>query len=1264
MLPVNAVKDAVKKLSDDGKTKQEFISIIEQICDEYPDQIDELLNYTKVEITKTNLKKSTYTEILTLLEQSKRLHPDKLAKDNFSPHIVQNKFDFLKKYFTSSQLPETQLKTGVIIRNTYQLEQQLGSGGMGELWKATHLIQDAAEVSDSDRFVAIKFLNKDFRKHPDALKALAREFAYSRKLIHPNIVQVFELNYSGNQIYIAMEYLIGQPLDKWIKDHSKGISLENASPIILGICKALEFAHAQDFIHLDIKPSNVIYDPETKMVKVIDFGIARHANPLNRENTGFDLGKLNAVTGAYASLEMLRYQDPHPKDDIYGLACIVYELLTGHHPYEKKPADTVLSAGYKPSPVPALKSSQNKLLLKGLEILRKKRISNVEEFRHGLLSKDFSPSLFRALSTRVVITSIVLGCAFLLAPIVIKNIKDIRVDPIQQAILDGKESGLKELYSSQNQDQFEILEDKRIIKAIFEIYKKSSYNDPIKEIKASQKAPQKRIFENTNFKNELMLYYQQSTDKYVDQDEYPKAMQLLASIRGVYPDSNQIAEKSKMVRIAKNQRLTQLANQLESCFNDRSKAVDKISDCLLSNHRNILKIEPDKKIPLDEINQWFKQSILNLLNQNKMDHGSELLGKWESLKKYDLIWTSVLHDAIAIGNANNKDLPQLWVGLLETKPERQSKILDIQPVREKLVTYVITTAARRTEQNHYTSAFELISDAVTAMKGYPQAQAALTTAQAELEQEQRIKIDKLNMDYLAKVKSCDPDQLKFAESIKNLGGNLKDSKFINQHCIHAIKNAIVNNDLDKVTTYFENWTKLNKEQPPEFNALELAKQIYFDSTELPANILTLAGLPENQQKLILDIQPVQERIITYMQDLVEGLVTESGFPSALQYIDDMKGKLSSHSTTISTLQQLHTKIQKQQTREIVSLLFDYQREVRQCSNNLGSIQKQLDKLGADRERFLDVDENCFRRMQEFLAAEDPRNAENVLEIWQQLRPDNELNEPLKRKLISEKLFEMKAQFNEILKLGSELKQNIENNNEHQIDHIINLQVNQLSPENAKKFWTDNEQNLTGYFISRAKKYIEKEQFDRAQKFCNQGLSFYPKSKTLKTECSHYVLELQKQRIEKPVKEYSNYLKKERLIKGVRYREGILGILDEISEFDKNNAILKNADVHLAFQAALLKSVEKMQIKEARQLNIGWAKFFDPERSYFSEEAIKIRASAMDQAATQALSISRELIQENLKSQANQFLKFGLELQPAESIKQQLQSELVNLENLK
>ncbi|HSN71738.1 MAG TPA: serine/threonine-protein kinase [Steroidobacteraceae bacterium] len=272
------------------------------------------------------------------------------------------------------------LEPGVTIKGRFVLEERVGSGGMGMVFRARDRRKE--EAQDRNPFVAIKFLNDDFRHHPEALKALQRESRRAQTLAHPNIVTVYDFDRDGTLIYMTMEYLEGQPLDDFIAQHPQGLEFKLAWPIVEGAGKALAYAHERGIVHADFKPGNVFVSSDRR-VKVLDFGIARAVQKHGEspaEGTRFDAGVLGALTPAYASPEMLLHQDPDPRDDVFALACVAYELLTGRHPFAGVTALKAAHQGLRVKPVPGLDRSRQRALEHALAFRQEERTASVEAF--------------------------------------------------------------------------------------------------------------------------------------------------------------------------------------------------------------------------------------------------------------------------------------------------------------------------------------------------------------------------------------------------------------------------------------------------------------------------------------------------------------------------------------------------------------------------------------------------------------------------------------------------------------------------------------------------------------------------------------------------------------------------------------------------------------------------------------------------------------------------------------------------------------------
>ncbi|WP_051279613.1 serine/threonine-protein kinase [Chitinilyticum aquatile] len=204
----------------------------------------------------------------------------------------------------------------------YQLQRELGKGAMGVVYQGTD--------STIGRVVAIKTmaLADEFEADmlDDARQRFFREAETAGRLAHPNIVTIFDAGEADGLAYIAMELLAGSTLEAHAAPGTL-LPLADALAIVRQIALALEYAHKQQVVHRDIKPANVMYDPATRKVKVTDFGIARLTDA-NRTKTGLVLG-----TPSFMSPEQLAGQRIDGRSDLYSLGVLLYQLTTGHLPF-------------------------------------------------------------------------------------------------------------------------------------------------------------------------------------------------------------------------------------------------------------------------------------------------------------------------------------------------------------------------------------------------------------------------------------------------------------------------------------------------------------------------------------------------------------------------------------------------------------------------------------------------------------------------------------------------------------------------------------------------------------------------------------------------------------------------------------------------------------------------------------------------------------------------------------------------------------------
>jgi serine/threonine protein kinase len=315
--------------------------------------------------------------------------------------------------------PPNVVGVGSVLKNRFVLEEMLGRGGMGVVYKARDLRK--VEAMDRDPYIAVKVLSKDFQANPDSFIALQRESKKAQQLAHPNIVTVYDFDRDGPNVFMTMELLQGEPLDQMIRRlRPATLPPEQAQLIIEQMARALAYAHSKNIVHSDFKPGNIFLTSKN-VVKVVDFGIARAAKSADRpaeDATVFDPGSLGALTPTYASCEMLEYGEPDPRDDVYGLSVVAYELLVGSHPFDRKPATYARDQGFKPKRPKELPKEVWNAISHGLAFEREKRTLNATEFikemsgprkgRDGAMPKWALPAIAG------VILSLVIGIGSLL----------------------------------------------------------------------------------------------------------------------------------------------------------------------------------------------------------------------------------------------------------------------------------------------------------------------------------------------------------------------------------------------------------------------------------------------------------------------------------------------------------------------------------------------------------------------------------------------------------------------------------------------------------------------------------------------------------------------------------------------------------------------------------------------------------------------------------------------------------------------------------
>lgn len=276
-----------------------------------------------------------------------------------------------------------------VLRDRYELLNVVGRSASGTDYRA--IDRHRAHLSHAARCVAVKVLNADLAGDRSALAELEREFHQAQSLAHPNIVSVFDLDRDGDTYFIVMELLEGELLASLLRKlEGRPMQRQHAFAIIGGVGAALEHAHKREIVHADLKPANVMITTSGE-VRVLEFGFARNrAMDLHTASTPHEP---SAPTPAYASVERVNGSEPDASDDVYSLACIAYELLTGQHPFGGRSAVLARANGRRPARPPALSHGQWRALQRALLWTRGDRRIDVHEFLRELECASTSAAL-------------------------------------------------------------------------------------------------------------------------------------------------------------------------------------------------------------------------------------------------------------------------------------------------------------------------------------------------------------------------------------------------------------------------------------------------------------------------------------------------------------------------------------------------------------------------------------------------------------------------------------------------------------------------------------------------------------------------------------------------------------------------------------------------------------------------------------------------------------------------------------------------------
>ena len=274
----------------------------------------------------------------------------------------------------------------------YTLRGEVGEGGTSAVFRAEH---------PAHGVVAVKVLREKLRQDKTAVARFVREARYGERVQHPNVVQTIEVGEAAPGMhFLAIEWAAGELLERYAKQHGP-LPADEVSTIISQIADAVHAAHIVGIVHRDLKPDNVMYDPATRRVKLLDFGIATDTDMAPEQRltrAGFFVGTL-----MYVAPEALSGELVSPAADQYSLATIAYLLLTGCLPFTAKTPREMFSQLLSQPPIPLNAARPNlrfasaieQVIMKGLSKSPVQRYPDAVAFASaldGALAIDDEPS--------------------------------------------------------------------------------------------------------------------------------------------------------------------------------------------------------------------------------------------------------------------------------------------------------------------------------------------------------------------------------------------------------------------------------------------------------------------------------------------------------------------------------------------------------------------------------------------------------------------------------------------------------------------------------------------------------------------------------------------------------------------------------------------------------------------------------------------------------------------------------------------------------
>jgi eukaryotic-like serine/threonine-protein kinase len=395
MADESAIKAWLDELANGDCDQDEFLRLVQERFKSAPDgswevlsQLDQYYRRGKIKADVFHTVKTALAEtalgagdLMTNREDDETLPPAglRIAEDLEPPPRATVPASQAATATPAARAPQAEeptrdvdreLRSGSVLRGRYRIEGILGQGGMGTVFQAV----DEYRLESEGQRIAIKVLHAAVTTRSELFAELRREFQHLQLLSHPNIVRVFEFDRDGSLAFFTMELLSGVPLSRVLQSRNHiPLDRPQALAVIRDVGAGIAHAHSRGVVHGDINPQN-IFLTATGDLRVLDFGASRARAAIDDDLI------LPCSTPGYASCQVLEGARPDVRDDVFGIACVAYLLLSGRHPFSEKTAIEARAERMRARRPPNLTAQQWHALRAGLRWEREKRPADVQQW--------------------------------------------------------------------------------------------------------------------------------------------------------------------------------------------------------------------------------------------------------------------------------------------------------------------------------------------------------------------------------------------------------------------------------------------------------------------------------------------------------------------------------------------------------------------------------------------------------------------------------------------------------------------------------------------------------------------------------------------------------------------------------------------------------------------------------------------------------------------------------------------------------------------